>query len=154
MPLGPKSPTPYSLRVHLMPAMRALILPLLAALSLGFMAQNRSQKVLRVTTVEERSIVVYSVGDEGGEVRETVIGNRTFIVCVPQGTRVAVNDLDSPEVRARLDDDQLVWEGNLEIRLVRGDEVESRFRVRGGTVVFGPETEVAPGARCDLLGAP
>lgn len=125
--------------------MRALILPLLVVLPFGLSVQERGQNALFITTTEEGSITLYTTGDDGREEQATVLGTRALHVCVPEGTGVAVEDLDRAEVQVqRLDDGRFLWEGDLEVHLVREVEVDGRLRVLKGTVTLGPVETVSP----------
>ena len=60
-------------------------------------------------------------------------------VALGEGDAVRVDDLDGADVSAVLDSENgwITWEGSFEVEIIRGEEVEGRFRARNATVVLG-----------------
>ena len=125
--------------------MRALLLSLVAVLPLGFATHHPAPQAIYITTAEESSITIYVESEESGEEVSTVIGNRSFLSCVPDGAVVGIEDLSSPGVFTRIGD-RAILEGNLELTVTREGGETSRIRVVNGKAEIGPEDQVSPRA--------
>ena len=131
--------------------MRALLLSLVAVLPLGFATHQPASQAIYITTDEENSIAIFVESEDSGEEVATVIGNRSFLSCVPDGAVVGIEDLSSPGVFARIGD-RATLEGNIELTVTREDGETSRIRVVNGKAEIGPEDQVSPRAPfCERL---
>lgn len=117
--------------------MRTTLLAATLAL-FGFTAVNHpGEEGLELRISTPRHGVEIEVPVQTGETH--VLAGPQVSIILPKGAAVRVNDLDSPEVSARIDweNEWTVWEGSYEVEVVEGDEVTGRFRVREATMVLG-----------------
>ena len=109
--------------------------------------QTQTHDVLRITTVEERSIVLCTGEDEE---HATTVGDKSLTACLSDGDEVVVDDLDSGSVSGRIDAGRVVFEGDLDVWVQPTGAPRSRIRATNGRGVAGPASTTVPsGSACD-----